>query len=116
MQMDILGTNFELTAPLLRHVKRRVNLALAPARASVTGVMVRLHDLNGPRGGVDKRCRIVTWLSGRGSVVVDAVDLDLYAAVDAAAAKVREAVRRHRKRRRTLRREYAARRPQRQAA
>jgi ribosome-associated translation inhibitor RaiA len=114
--MDIHGINFLLTPPLLRHVKRRVKLALAPARPSVTGVRVRLRDLNGPRGGVDKRCRIVTRLRGRGSVVVDAVDRDLYAAVDAAAAKVREAVRRRRKRRRTLRREYAARRPQRQAA
>jgi len=119
MKMDIHATNFAMTPPLLRHVRSRVTDALAPARASVAGVMVRLRDLNGPKGGVDKRCRIAVWPSRRGSAaaaVVNAVDRDLYTAVDAAAAKVREAVRRRRKRRRTLRREYAARRLQRQAA
>jgi ribosome-associated translation inhibitor RaiA len=69
--------------------------------------MVRLRDVNGPRGGVDMGCRVVVWLRGRKAVIVDAVDRDLYAAVDLAAAKLREAVRRRLKRRRTLGRQYA---------
>ena len=116
MKMDIAGLNLELTRPILRHVMRRVRLALAPARSRVSGVMVRLRDVNGPRGGVDMRCRIVVWLRGHGTVVVDAVEQDLYAGVDSAAAKLREAVRRRLKRGRTLRRESANRRPRRQAA
>jgi ribosome-associated translation inhibitor RaiA len=50
---------------------------------------------------------------GRGTVVVEAVDRDLYAAIDAAAAKLGQALRRRLRRRRTLRREYARRRTRR---
>jgi ribosome-associated translation inhibitor RaiA len=108
--MDIAGLNFKLTRPLFRHVVRRVRRGLAPAAARVSGVMVRLRDVNGPRGGVDMGCRIAVWLRGRGTVVVDAVERDLYAAVDSAAAKLRESVRRRLKPSRTHRREYANRR------
>jgi ribosome-associated translation inhibitor RaiA len=114
--MDIVALNFELTRPLVRHATRRVRRALAPAGNKVAGVMVRLRDVNGPRGGVDMGCRIVVWLRGRKAVIVDAVDRDLYAAVDLAAAKLRQAIRRRLKRRRTLGREYANRPQRRQAA
>jgi ribosome-associated translation inhibitor RaiA len=114
--MDIVGLNLELPRPLVRHMKRRVGGAIAPAGKNVAGVMARLRDVNGPRGGVDMGCRIVVWLRGGSAVIVDAVDGDLYAAVDLAAAKLREAVRRRLKRRRTLRRAHANRRLRRQAA
>jgi ribosome-associated translation inhibitor RaiA len=114
--MDIVALNFELTRALTRHIARRVGSAIAPAGKTVAGVMVRLRDVNGPRRGVDMGCRIAVWLRGRSAVIVDAVDRDLYAAVDLAAAKLREAIRRRLKRRRTLRREHANRRRRRQAA
>jgi ribosome-associated translation inhibitor RaiA len=114
--MDIVALNFELTRPLIRHTVRRVRRAIAPAGKKAAGVMVRLRDVNGPRGGVDMGCRIVVWLRGRGAVIVDAVDGNLYTAVDLAAAKLKEAVRRRLKRRRTLGREFAHRRLRRRAA
>jgi ribosome-associated translation inhibitor RaiA len=114
--MDIVALNFELTRSLARHTARRVRGAIAPAGKKVAGVMVRLRDVNGPRGGVDMGCRIVVWLRGRSAVIVDALDRDLYAAIDLAAAKLREAVRRRLRRRRTLRREHANSRLRRQAA
>lgn len=116
MQIDVCGLSFKLTGAIEHHVEGRVKLALGPASESVNGVMVRLRDTNGARGGVDKGCRVVVWLRGRGAVVVDTVAPDLYAAVDAAAAKLREAVRRQLRRRRTLRREYANRRLRRPSA
>jgi ribosome-associated translation inhibitor RaiA len=108
--MDLTALNFTLTAAIERHVKGRVKLAIRRASKSVSGVMVRLRDTNGKRGGIDKACRIAVWLRGGGTVVVEAVDRNLYAAVDAAAAKLREAIRRRLRRRRTLRREHALRR------
>src|SRR5688572_19150419 len=110
--MDVCALNFKLTTAIERHVKDRIRLALGVAgvAAAVAGAMVRLRDINGDRGGVDKACRIVVWLRGRGAIVVEAVDRVLYAAIDAAAARLREAARRRLRRRRTLRREYAARR------
>ena len=107
--MDLSALNFEVTDAIERRVSRRIGAAIGRASRSVTGTMVRLRDVNGTRGGVDKACRAMAWVRGRGAVVLDAVDRDLYAAVDAAAAKLGKALRRHVRRRRTLRREHARR-------
>jgi ribosome-associated translation inhibitor RaiA len=113
MQMDIHAQPFKLTAALEQHVAQRVEHAIGTASKSVRGVrgvMVRLLDVNGARGGVDKTCRIVAWLRRGGAVIVEAVDRDLYAAIDAASVKLRVALGRRLNRRRTLRREHANRR------
>jgi hypothetical protein len=59
-----------------------------------------MEDLNGPRGGVDRVCRIKVVLSGLPSVVVEKRDASLKGAIDgaltAAATAVRRAVRRRR--------------------
>lgn len=110
MQTQAHAFQFSLTPAMDRHVRDRVAAAVGHAARSVRDVAVRLGDTNGPRGGVDKVCRIVAALRDRATVVVHAVDRDLYAAIDAAAAKLREAVRRQTRRRRTLRRARAIRR------
>jgi putative sigma-54 modulation protein len=109
MHLNACGVNFRLTPAIERHVEERVGLAIFKGARSVQDVSVRLRDTNGPRGGVDKACRIVAWLRNRVTVVVEAVHGDLYAAIDAAAAKLKEAVCRRTRRQRTLHREYAAR-------
>jgi putative sigma-54 modulation protein len=114
MQIEMTGLSFSLTPPIVRHVKQRVGTALATfATAPVRSVMTTLRDINGPRGGVDKGCRIVVWLHGRKAITADAVERDLYAAVDAAAAKLKESMRRLLRRGQTLRRGRTLRRGQR---
>src|SRR5688572_3888694 len=107
MRIGIYGLGFELTGAIVRHVEDRVNRSLGNASDQVSGVSVRLGDINGDRGGADKRCSVIVSLRQLRTIVVEAVDRDLYAAVDEALARTRESVRRHVKRRRTLRREYA---------
>lgn len=110
MQIDIGGTNIKLTPSLTGHIERRVHLALEWASEWITGVMVRVSDINGPRGGADKRCRMVLWLHNRQTLTVQTVNADLYAAVDEASSKLRRILTRRLARRRTLHREYANRR------
>lgn len=107
MRMDICGLSFKLTEAIVRHIEGRIRLSLGTASDRINAVSVRLADINGSRGGIDRRCRIVVWLRDLGTIVVAAIDPDLYAAVDEAASRAKEAVWRHIKRRRTLRREYA---------
>jgi putative sigma-54 modulation protein len=61
---------------------------------------VRTKDVNGPRGGTDRVCRIKVVLSGLPSVVFESRDSSLAAAVDGALAGVERAVRRTLRRRR----------------
>jgi len=107
MRISISGLSYKLTQAIEQHVNARVELALGTASHHITEVFVRLRDINGSRGGLDQSCRIVLRLNHLTTLVVEAVDRDLYAAIDEAVARMKETVWRHLKRRRTLRREYA---------
>ena len=92
MMIDTRALGFGLTDAILRHVEGRLEAALGVAARRVMTVTVRLDDVNGDRGGPDKRCRIVVALRRHRTVTVEAVGVDLYAVVDAAARKARHAV------------------------
>ena len=43
---------------LRSHIERRVGFALLRFTDALSSVLVRLDDLNGPKGGFDKRCLV----------------------------------------------------------
>ncbi|MFL5300333.1 MAG: HPF/RaiA family ribosome-associated protein [Anaeromyxobacteraceae bacterium] len=47
-------------------------------------VTVHLVDLNGPRGGLDIRCRVVAAIPGQGQLVAEAIAQNAIAAADLA--------------------------------
>ena len=61
---------------------------------------VRLTDINGPRRGLDKHCRIAVALVPLGMVMVEGEGDDPFALVAGAAKRVGRAVRRELERRR----------------
>jgi hypothetical protein len=85
---DPQGDNFrELAVRRLRFVMRR--LAWLVPRAKV-----QLSDVNGPRGGVDKRCQIELKTDGAGSVVITAMARDWRGALEAALGRATRALQR----------------------
>ena len=93
MQLDIRGRNLRLTPALLDHVDRRIRFALGRFAARLSRVAVRVGDVNGPRGGVDKRCWIHLELGGK-ALTIDEVDADLYVAIDRASERAGRATER----------------------
>ena len=85
MHIDIQARNFSLTNALSGHVKRRLGFALSSRDIHIQRVMVRLSDINGPRGGADKCCQIQVVLPQLADVVIEDTEVDLYAAIDRAA-------------------------------
>ncbi len=59
--------------PLRGLAVRRTRFAMRRLRWLVPQVRVRMVDVNGPRGGVDKRCQIELRTDGAGRVVVTAM-------------------------------------------
>ena len=109
MFIDTRAMGFSLTDAIRRHVEARVEAALGPLARRVATVTARLEDVNADRGGVDKRCRLVTVLRRLGVVVAEATSGDLYAAVDEAAGRARRAALRAVTRRRPRERKDAQR-------
>ena len=81
MQIDIQARNFSLTDALRTHVERRLGFALARNADHIQRVVVRLSDINGPRGGADKCCHIQVVLRHLPEVVIQDTEADLYVAI-----------------------------------
>ena len=58
MRVDIKTSGLDLTEGLREHTERRLGFALDRAHHDLNTITVRLSDINGPRGGADKRCQI----------------------------------------------------------
>ena len=104
MNIDIQARDFSLTQALRSHVERRVGFALSTRYDRIKRILVRLSDINGPRGGRDKRCRLYVALPGQADVVIEDTQADLYAAIDRAADRAGRAVSRKLARLRNVRR------------
>jgi CBS domain-containing protein/ribosome-associated translation inhibitor RaiA len=76
------------------YLRRKLGRRLGKFAPSIERVSVRIEDVNGPRGGLDKRCRIKVVLSGLPSVMVEEQRPDLQPAMDGALARTERAVRR----------------------
>jgi ribosome-associated translation inhibitor RaiA len=75
------------------YVRRKLGRKLGKFSRHVERSSVRIEDVNGPRGGIDKLCRIKVVLHGLPSVVVEESHEQLQAALDGALARVTLAVR-----------------------
>lgn len=92
MQIEIQARNFPLTQAMRGHVERRLGYALSTRYEHIERILVRLSDINGPRGGNDKCCHIQVILPQLADVVVEDTESNLYAAIDRAADRVSRTV------------------------
>ena len=111
MQFSISDDRVTVTEELHEYLDRCLHFALGRFGPAVYQVTVRVGDVNGPRGGVDKRCQIVVKLRAAGSkpIVIEDEDETLYGAIshacDRAGRTVSRAIQRRRSKR-SYRREH----------
>ncbi|SIO65886.1 Ribosome-associated translation inhibitor RaiA [Singulisphaera sp. GP187] len=103
MQLDMRGVNYELQDELKDHIERRLRFALGRFASRIERIAVRISDVNGPRGGIDKRCRISIGLIPKGVVMIEGAGDDPFILVADAAKRARQSVRRNLERRRRSR-------------
>jgi putative sigma-54 modulation protein len=114
MHLDVQARGFVLTRALRRAVEGAIDGYAAQFPEAVSSLQVRLFDVNGCRGGVDKGCLATARVGGtRSTVVASELDADLYRAIAAAFSKLARATRsslsRQRSARTVIRRRSAAR-------
>jgi len=94
MQIEIQAHTFSLTEALAAYIERRINFVLSSRYDQIKRINVRLLDINGPRGGVDKRCRIHITLPRLKDIVIEDTESDLYTAIDRATDRAARTVHR----------------------
>ncbi len=92
VQIELRTRGFPITPGLRAHVERRLAFALDRYDARVARIRVVLADVNGPRGGDDKSCRVEVTLRDARAARATVVHRDAYAAIDAAAHRVARGV------------------------
>lgn len=92
MLIDIQARGFPLTKALRAYINRRTDFALRTRDHRIQHIMVRLSDTNGPRGGIDKCCRIQVEITQLPDVVVEDTEANLYVAIDRAVDKASRTV------------------------
>ena len=103
MRLKVSGGNVALDEPLREQIESRVRFALSRFSSRIGHVSARVEDLNGPRGGRDKRCRIFVKMRGSGQLSVEAMEEELSEAVSRAADRAARRVQRELERRRERR-------------
>jgi ribosome-associated translation inhibitor RaiA len=81
------------------YLRRKLGTKLGRFARAIERVSVRIRDVNGRRGGIDKVCAIKVVLTRLPSVVVETQHASLQAAMDTALQGIERAVRRSLKRR-----------------
>lgn len=92
MNVEIRTRGFAITPGLQAYVERRLAFAFDRHEDRIGRVKVTLGDVNGPKGGLDKSCRVEARVRGGRTVHVSVVDADAYAAIAVAARRAGRAV------------------------
>lgn len=100
MRIEVRGRGFEVTSALSRYTERRLLFALARFSSRITVIRAHLHDVNGPRGGVDKQCQLAAVVAAVGEVRILEAGENIHAAIERAADRLARTVAREMARRR----------------
>ena len=92
MKSTIIARGIDASQSLRDYIMDCVDAALLHVEDSIHSITVRISDLNGPKGGVDKRCQIQLKIPGRPEMVVSEVSDSLTAAIYRAAQRAGRAV------------------------
>ena len=91
MKISIQFKDLQVTAPDRQRIEDGIRLALTRFAPLIHGLTATISDENGPRGGVDKTCRLVVRLYA-GTVVVNEQASAVMAAVTQAAERAARSV------------------------
>ena len=81
MRIEVRGKGVEVTTGLREFVGRRARFSLGRRSDQIERVQVWLEDVNGPKGGDDKRCRVKLGGPGLSGTIVESTSDELGSAV-----------------------------------
>lgn len=82
MKTIVNTRNIEASNEIQNHIDRRIAFAFARGHKQVRTLLVKLTDINGPKGGIDKQCKVVVRLHSQPSIVIVERQADIYHAID----------------------------------
>jgi putative sigma-54 modulation protein len=88
MNIDVKQYHMELQNSVIENIYNHIATDLKRFDHMIRRVCVQITDINGPRGGEDKSCRIQVYLKRASSVIIEDRGASLLAVVCRAVARV----------------------------
>ena len=95
MNITTRAQDFETTNAIDQFVREQVRASLQRFGEEIMAVDVFVKDTNGPKGGIDKQVLIRVQLRNRQVIALQTAHENLYAAIKKGSKRTRQAVRRH---------------------
>ena len=92
MKLTIRARHLDLAPELRDQIHRRLHFALGRLASEIQAVDVTIADVNGPRGGADKQCRVRIRGGSLGSLVIEHVGSEILPAMSVAADRAERSV------------------------
>lgn len=92
MIIDLQARDFQLTDPLRQQIRQKLKAVLNRFGEKIHRVRVVLSDINGPKGGNDKRCVIKVKVNNHKTLVVDEVTDNIHESINRCARRVKHAI------------------------
>lgn len=81
MQTVIHSSDFALTSALDSFIKQQAGKSMRACADRVERLIIRLKDINGPKGGQDKECCVEVKLANHAPIVVSKRSSDAYSSI-----------------------------------
>jgi putative sigma-54 modulation protein len=92
MRIELKAWHVQRSAALEAHAERRISFALGRFGSEIDTVTLLVEDVNGPKGGADKRCALTARGPRIGAVRVEQTSSDAYGAIDVLAGRAGRSV------------------------
>ena len=92
MRIEVRFRGLESTDSLREYAVRQVHYHLSRFGRELRAVVVRVCDINGPKGGIDKRCHVLVHGRRVAQLAVEEMSADAQSAVDFALLRMARAV------------------------
>lgn len=102
MKVNISFQNMQGGGDILDYIDHRVSFAFARTRHEIDNTKITITDINGPKGGIDKQCKVIIKPRGMKSIVIAEKRASVRNAIDRCLARASQSVNRKLKRRREI--------------
>lgn len=98
MNIQVKFRNVKINSAAIKQVRNRLSSAFARTKDTIQSVSIIVSDVNGPKGGADKLCRILIKSAQLPDIVITENQSSISAAIDRCIARARQSLSRKLKR------------------
>ncbi|MFT5085603.1 MAG: putative sigma-54 modulation protein [Lentisphaeria bacterium] len=84
MRLQIHSRHVDINDTLREHIKHKIQIAFSRLEQHISRVLIRISDVNGPKGGIDKYCHLELSIDHKENIIIKDRQAELHTAIHSA--------------------------------